>query len=148
MRIGVDTNVIVEAHVPGRSRSELASRYLEEQLAHADVTLAVTPLVLHEVIHIATDPRRFERPLSMTDALAVNRDYLGRSNVECLPVDEDSLAMALELLQRHRLGRSRVSDCLLAATLLSHGVQRLATFNPRDFALFEPLRAFEPALQT
>ena len=148
MRIGLDTNLIVEAHLPGLPRHEIARSFLDDQLAVSDVTLVVTPLVLHEVVHVVTDPRRFDPPLSMIEALTLARAYVGGSNVECLAVDEHCLVLALDLLQRHRLGRNRVADCLLAATLLANGVHRLATFNPTDFAAFDPLRPIEPQPRT
>ena len=146
MRIGIDTNVLLNAHLPGSGQHDLARSYLLELLASTDVTLVVTPLVLHELVQVMTDERRFEPPVSMGEALAVARGYLGRANVECLPVDESAMVLALELLTRHRLGRKRVADTLLAATLLTHGVRRLVTFNPGDFAPFEPLQASEPRL--
>jgi len=146
VRIGLGTNVLVQAHMPGLARHEIARGYLLEQLERPDVTLAVTPLVLHEVVHVITDERRFDPPVGMSEALAIARGYLGRSNVECLAVDEGSLLLALDLLARHRLGRKRVADALLAATLLAHGVERLATFDAGGFDPFQPLQAFEPRL--
>lgn len=146
MRIGLDTNVLIQAHLPGLGHHELARDYLLEQLALPEVSLVVTPLVLHELVHIITDHRRFDPPVTMGEALAIARGYVARSNVDCLPVDEDSLLRALDMLGRNRLGRNRVADALLAGTLLTHGVHRLATFNAADFALFAPLQAFEPRL--
>lgn len=146
MRTGLDTNVLIQAHLPGLARHQLARDYLVEQLEVPDATLAVTPLVLHEFVHVVTDERRFDPPVSMSEAVAIARGYVGRSNVECLAVDEGSLLLALDLLARHRLGRKRIADALLAATLLTHGVRRLATFNVADFAPFEPLQASEPRL--
>jgi len=144
VRIGLDTNVLIQAHLPSLDRHELAREYLREHLDFPDTTLAVTPLVLHEFVHVVTDERRFDPPVSMGEALEIARGYLGRSNVECLPVDEGALLLALDLLGRHRLGRKRIADALLAATLLTHGVHRLTTFNTADFSLFESLDAAEP----
>ena len=148
MRIALDTNLLVEAHLPGLRRHQLARDYLLEQSAISDVVLAVTPLVVHEFVHVVTDARRFEPPVAMSEALAISRGYLARSNVECLPIGEDAIVLAIEFLERHRLGRKRIADCVLAATLLTHGVHRLATFSPGDFAVFAPLQPFEPAPQT
>lgn len=145
MRIGIDTSVLVQAHLPRLDRHQQAREFLLEQLALPDVTLVVTPLVLHELLHLITDGRRFDPPVSMSEGLAIVGGYLGRSNVECLPVDESAVLFALELVERHRLGRKRIADTLLAATLLTHGVHRLATFNTADFHQLQPLAAFEPA---
>ena len=146
MKLGIDTNVLLQAHLPALDRHELAHRYLHRQLALPGVTLVLTPLVLHELVHVVTDGRRFDPPVAMTEALAIARGYLGRSNVECIPTDEGSLLLALDLLSRHELGRKRIADTLFAATLLAHGVHRLVTFNVADFRIFEDLIAIEPEL--
>jgi len=147
VKLGIDSNVLLQAHVPALDRHELAHRYLHRQLALPGVTLVVTPLVLHEFVHVVTDGRRFDPPVAMTEALAVARGYLERSNVECIATDEGSLLLGLDLLSRHKLGRRRIADTLFAATLLAHGVHRLVTFNVADFKVFENLIAMEPELR-
>jgi predicted nucleic acid-binding protein len=139
MKIAVDTDVLVNAHVPGMERHDQAREGLSRCLEAKDVTLVLTPLALHEFVHIVTDARRFDPPVTMSEAIAVARDYLGRSNVECLAVNEAAVLAALDLLDHHRLGRKRIADTLIAATLLQHGVHRLFTFNRSDFTLFEGL---------
>lgn len=146
MKLGIDSNVLLQAHLPALDRHELAHRYLNRQLALPGVTLVFTPLVLHEFVHVVTDGRRFDPPVAMTEALTLARGYLGRSNVECIATDEGSLLLALDLLSRHDLGRKRIADTLFAATLLAHGVHRLVTFHVADFKIFEDLTAFEPVL--
>ncbi len=56
--------------------------------------------------------------------------------VRLLPTAE-VLSRTLELLAELRLGRKRILDTALAATLESAEVRRLATFNPRDFRIFD-----------
>ena len=144
MKLGVDTNVLVYTHLPSQPTHERVRRYLIDRLAAPRVTLAVTPLILHEFVHIITDPRRFAPPVTMSEALATARLYLGRSNVDCLATDEEVMADALDLLERFQLGRKRIADTLLVATLLRHDVRELITCNPRDFAVFEELRVIDP----
>lgn len=145
MPIGIDTNVLVYAHVPGFAQHAAARAFLRARLEQSSTSLAVTPMVLHELVHVITDARRFDPPVSMAEAIEVARRYLGRSNVECLAVDEPAMAMALDLLEQHQFGRRRVADCLLAATLLRHGVTELATYDPDDFRGFEGLSVVVPA---
>lgn len=52
-----------------------------------------------------------------------------------LPTPE-VMPRTLELMEALRLGRKRILDTALAATLECAGVHRLATFNPDDFAIF------------
>jgi len=53
----------------------------------------------------------------------------------------------LDLLRRHRLGRKRILDTALAATLEACGVHRLATWNGRDFELFPFLEIVRPPVE-
>lgn len=144
MRIGLDTNVLIHAHVPAMEHHEAVRDLLFRQLSAQGVRLVLTPLVLHELVHVISDPRRFEPPVPMSEAVAVAREYLGRSNVECLSLDEPAVLLALDLLDRHRLGRKRIADTFLAAVLLHHGVHQFLTFNRGDFDLFDGLRVLDP----
>ena len=80
----------------------------------------------------------------MAEALAVARLYLGRSNVDCIGVDEAVLVTAFELLERYDLGRQRIADTLFAATLLHHGAEDVITCNPADFRIFDGLEVVDP----
>ena len=144
MKRGLDTNVLVYAHVAALPEHGVVREYLAGQLARRDVTLVVTPSVLHEFVHVVTDPRRFEPPVGMGEALALARLYLGRSNVECVATDAEALADAFVLVDRHGLGRKRLADTLLAATLLRHGVRQLVTCNRSDFEMFSDLQLVDP----
>lgn len=91
-----------------------------------------------------TDQRRFDPPVRMAEALALARTYLDSGNVECIAADATVLGKALDLLERHELGRKRIADTLFAATLLHHGVQEVITCNPGDFRVFEGLTVIDP----
>ncbi|MFY9826832.1 MAG: hypothetical protein WAM82_36090 [Thermoanaerobaculia bacterium] len=47
------------------------------------------------------------------------------------------LPRTLELMADLQLGRKRILDTALAATLELAGIRRLATFNPSDFKIFK-----------
>jgi predicted nucleic acid-binding protein len=134
----------VYAHLASLPDHGAVREYLTGQLARKDVTLVVTPSVLHEFVHVVTDPRRFDPPVEMGEALALARIYLGRANVECVATDAEAVATAFELVERHRLGRKRLADTLLAATLLRSGVRQLVTCNRADFEVFPSLELVDP----
>lgn len=146
MKRGIDTNVLVYTHMPSLEQHERVRAFVLAQLADRSVTLVVTPSIIHELVHVITDSRRFEPPVRMSEALAVARGYLGRTNVECVSIDEESVGLALALIDRHRLGRNRIADTLLVATLLRHGVNELVTCNGADFETFEELALLDPCL--
>ena len=144
MRRGLDTNVLVYAHVASLPEHGAVRAYLERQLARTDVTLVVTPSVLHEFVHVVTDPRRFDPPVGMGEALAIARLYLDAANVACPATDAEAVAEAFDLVERHKLGRRRLADTLLAATLLRNGVRQLVTCNEADFDVFGGLELVDP----
>jgi predicted nucleic acid-binding protein len=72
------------------------------------------------------------------------RLYLGRANVECATTDAEDLTEAFALVERHGLGRKRLADGLLAATLLRHGVPQLVTCSRSDFEAFTALKLVDP----
>jgi uncharacterized protein len=144
VRVAVDTNVLIYAHIASLPQHAAARARLHELLRDGATALVVTPQILSEFVHVITDGRRFDPPVSMAEAVAIARGYLGRENVECLSVGEAEMSRALELMERHRLGRRRLADTLLVATLLGAGVTALMTADIGDFALFEELRLIDP----
>lgn len=146
MKVGIDTNVLITAALPALRGHIEVKRALSE-LFRAEAILVLTPAILHELLHVITDPKRFEHPLSMVEASALARYYMNRSNVELLTTDESAMLLALDLMEKHRLGRKRLADTLFAATLLTHDVGRLVTLNGRDFRLFVDLELIDPLTQ-
>ena len=74
MKIGLDTTFLLQATVndhPGNlaAMSEVASRVA------ADDTFVLAPQLLTEFVHVVTDSRRFENPLSVSDALQQAREW-------------------------------------------------------------------------
>ena len=144
MRRAIDTNVLIYAHLADFKEHERVRAFLFRQLQDPELTLVITPGVLHEFVNVITDGRRFAPPVAVSEALAVARGYLERTNVECLGADESILLKAFDLLESHNLGRMRVADTLLAATLLQNGIKELVTCNLADFRVFEGLKLVDP----
>jgi len=143
-RRGIDSNVLVYAHIPSLAFHAPVRALLLDQLRRTDIRLAVTPLCLHEFVHVVTDPKRFAPPVTMSEAIAVVRGYLDRSNVDCIASDQKAMIRAVDLLEHHQLGRNRIADTLLAATFLENGVVELITCNKTDFEIFEDLSLIDP----
>lgn len=143
-RYGVDTNVLVYVHMPALAGHEVVGAALTAFVRRPGTSLVLSPLVLHELVHVITDPRRFDPPVPMSEAVALAGGYLRRTNVTCVDATGTAMELALDLLARHRLGRKRVFDALLAATLLVNGVDTLITCNPDDFRMFDDLTVLDP----
>lgn len=143
-RRAVDTNVLIYAHLASFPEHARAKQYLQTLLSDPASVLVVTPIILHELVHVVTDGRRFDEPVKIEEAIALARLYLNRTNVECLDVGASSLERAFALMERYALGRKRIADTLFVATLLDHGVNELVTCNESDFAVFEELTVVNP----
>lgn len=143
-RLGLDTNVLVHLHVPSSASHERV-RATMQRLIHAEgAVLVLTPTVMDEFVHLITDPKRFSPAVTMSEALGLARLYLGHQNVEWAAASEQAFAHAIAVMDRLGLGRKRISDCLIAATYLQHGVDALITCDPEDFRGFEQLRIIDP----
>lgn len=133
--IGLDTNILVALVLAEHELHGRAHAVLKREIQNGE-QFALTPDVISEFLHAVTDPRRFERPLSMAQALADAR-YWWNSAQTCQTFPSpDATVLCLDWMQRHQLGRKRVLDTMLAATLYTAGVQRIFTSNPADFRVF------------
>ena len=134
---GIDTTFLVQIELKEADGHRAAKDWLAAQLDAHQPGLALAPQVLTEFIHVVTDSRRFEWPLSMEDALG--RAQLWWEAVEVKPVfpNEESMRLSLQWLRDYRLGRKRLLDTDLAATYHTHGVSSLLTLNRADFEVFE-----------
>ena len=142
--IAVDTNILIYAHVARFPEHDRSRSWIQRQLEQPDITLVTTPLILNELVHVITDPRRFEPPVPVHEALEIARNWIGRSNVECLEIDEEATALAFDLIDRYSLGRNRLADTLLVGTMLNHDVTTLATRNTSNFSVFPEVRLIDP----
>lgn len=131
--IGVDTSFLVGLAVREHPTHDRCWELFESEMLGQAGSMALSPQVLAEFCHVVTDPRRFERPLEMFEAIELSEQWW--SSEECWPVTVDVEVGALFLTWMHefRLGRKRLLDTLLAASYHLAGVKRLASTDWRDF---------------
>ncbi|MEO8353241.1 MAG: hypothetical protein ABI680_16050 [Chthoniobacteraceae bacterium] len=86
-----------------------AGRLLGKVLARGD-RVAIAPQVLAEFVHVVTDARRFQQPLSMKGALEKSEHWWNSAETEPLLPTEFDVANFHDWMQRHQLGRKRVLD--------------------------------------
>lgn len=134
--IGIDTTILVHLEIAESPDHERAKGLLRRVVFEGNEEVALAPQVLTEFLHVVTDPRRFERPLTMEQALTKARFWWSAREVRHVYPSAESTALFLDWLGQHQLGRKRLLDTHLAATLWSAGVRRLMTANSRDFAIF------------
>jgi predicted nucleic acid-binding protein len=136
MTHGIDTDFLVAAEIRDHPFHHPADALLQALLADGH-DLAVAPQTLAEFIHIVTDPKRMPQPLSMAEAVGRAEHWWQAAEVLRVFPDKQAVTDLLGWLTRHRLGRKRLLDTLLAATFQQAGVKRLITNNQRDFKIFD-----------
>lgn len=72
----------------------------------------------------------------MSQAVARAQFWWNAREVRHVYPRDGSSQQFITWLSQHALGRKRLLDTQLAATLWDAGVRRLITSNPRDFGLF------------
>jgi len=134
--IGLDTSFLVGLAVREHPTHEACLRLFEREIVGGSATMAIATQVLAEFCHVVTDPRRFERPLDMADALELCESWWNARECRQVAVDAEVGALFLTWMHVFRLGRKRLLDTLLAATYHRAGVRRLAAGDWRDFELY------------
>jgi len=139
MTVGVDTSVLVAITVLEHPAHAAAWRWFVDEVRGREGAMALAPQVLAEFAHVVTDPRRFASPLSMEDALAVAARWWSARECRQVAAEEEAVALFMDWMADHRLGRKRLLDTLLAASYRAAGISRLATMDGRDFEVFGAL---------
>ena len=140
---GLDTSFVVAVEVTAHAEHLRARRLMDRVLSAGD-GLALAPQVLAELIHIVTDPRRFESPLSVDAARERAERWWNAAEVVSAFPGESTAPLFLSWHRKHGLGRKRLLDTLLAATYFSNDVRSILTTNARDFRAFGHFTVQQP----
>ncbi len=143
MIYGIDTSFLVQLEVrevPGHEPSQR----LKERLLQEWAQLGLAPQTLCEFIHIVTDPRRFEHPLSIDQAVQRSEFWWNLQEVTQLVMPPSAVATLHRWMLVHRLGRKRILDTMLAATFEAHEITRVITSDPGGFSCFECFELIDP----
>ena len=144
MIIVLDTDVLVHWLMAGAPHHRVVRAWVEQEIAERESQLGLTAQVVCELVHVVSDERRFATPMPMSDAIARARDLWVAPEVVRLMPGPECMLRTLSLLRQHQLGRKRVLDTMLAATIETAGLTRLATLNERDYRVFSFLELINP----
>jgi len=134
--IGIDTTVLVHLEIEETVEHSIAHQWLRREILDGGQAIALASQVLTEFIHVVTDPRRFQQPLSVAIAIEKARFWWNAIEVRRVYPTAESTSLFLDWLVERSLGRKRLLDTHLAATYHCAGVRRIITSNARDFAVF------------
>ena len=137
----IDANLLLYAYDPHSSRHAASKTWLEATLSGSQlVRFAWT--TLWAFLRISTNPRVYERPLSIAEAEQVVASWLAQPVVGILDPGERHWEILRRLLTSGQAGGPLVTDAVLAAVAIEHGATLYTT--DRDFARFAELRWTNP----
>ena len=137
----VDANLLLYAYHP-RAEQHAASRaWLEATLSGPEL-VRFAWLTLWAFMRIGTNPRAFERPLSVLEAETAVSSWLAQPAAGILEPGERHWDILRELMREGQTVGPLVMDAVLAALAVEHGATVCTT--DRDFSRFSGLKWTNP----
>ena len=93
-------------------------------------------------VRIGTNPRAFERPLTIAEAVAIVSEWLEHAPVVILSPGENHWPIFRDLLIEGQCHGPLVMDAELATLAIEHGA--MLASSDKDFARFPRLHVFNP----
>lgn len=137
----VDANILLYAYHPRAEEHERSRAWLEATLS-GPASVGFAWLALWAFLRIATNPRVFERPLSVPEAERAVSSWLAEPAAEILDPGERHWDILRGLMRDGQTTGPLVVDAVLAAIALEHGATLCTT--DRDFARFPKLKWMNP----
>jgi len=132
---GIDTTFLVQLEAD-KHPDHRTSKALLNRLLTAGDTFALAPQVLAEFIHVITDGKRFEHPLTALQATdRANIWWNANETIQVFP-NADAMLTFFSWMKNHRLGRKRILDTQLAATYYQAGIRSILSTNARDYSVY------------
>ncbi len=116
----VDANLLLYAVDETSPHHRAAKRWLEERLSGAE-TVAFAWAVLLAFVRLATNPRVFELPLTLEEALEIVDSWLAQPQATVLDPTDRHSRLLRELLAPLGTAGNLTSDAHLAALAIEHG---------------------------
>jgi uncharacterized protein len=137
----VDANLLLYAYDPAAREHEASRHWLEASLS-GTVLVRFSWLTMWAFLRIITNPRVFERPLTMAEAEHHVSSWLAQPVAGILEPGERHWEILRPLARDGQVSGPLVMDAALAAIAIEHGATLCTT--DRDFARFPGLTWMNP----
>ncbi len=137
----VDANILLYAEDSLQSRNQKARTWWDGQLSGTGV-VCLCWTVLSAFIRIGTNPRIFEHPLSLEQALVRVQSWLDQPCTRVVRPTERHWTVFKQVLTDGQAVANLVTDAHLAALAIEHGCELASTDS--DFARFPKLKWRNP----
>ena len=139
--IVVDINLLLYASFTTFEQHARAHAWFKAML-NAEQQVLLPGVSVFGFVRIATNPRIFERPLRVEEALSAVESWLAQPHVHFLVPGPRHLQIAFDLLRELGAARNLTTDVQLAAHAIEN--QALLCSNDADFGRFAGLRWQNP----
>jgi toxin-antitoxin system PIN domain toxin len=139
-----DINLLLYAHISGFAEHVEARRWWQD-LLNGTAQVGLASPVLFGFIRIGTNPRMFDLPMPVDQALGLVEKWLGRANVHFLLPGPRHLEIAFGLLHGLGTAGNLTTDVQLAALAIERQAELHS--NDADFGRFPGLRWSNPLLE-
>jgi len=137
----VDANILLYAEDSLQSRHQQARAWWDDQLSGSGV-VCLCWTVVSAFIRIGTNPRVFETPLSLEQALGRVQSWMDQPCTRIVRPTERHWTVFQEMLREGQAVANLVTDAHLAALAIEHGCELAST--DADFARFSGLKWKNP----
>jgi len=137
----VDANILLYAEDSLSPLHQKARVWWDEQLSQSGPVCLCWP-VLSAFIRIGTNPRIFEHPLSLEQALARVQSWMEQPCTRVIRPTEQHWTIFQMMLKDGQAVANLVTDAHLAALAIEHGCDLASTDS--DFARFPKLKWINP----
>jgi toxin-antitoxin system PIN domain toxin len=137
----IDANLLLYAYNPSFERHAPARQWLEDVLSRPE-PVRLTWITLLAFLRIGTNPRAFEHPMAIDEAVAIVSTWLDRPMVGILEPGDRHWEILAPLLATTPVRGAMVMDAELAAIAIEHGAILHTT--DRDFSRFAGLHVVNP----
>jgi len=137
----VDANILLYAEDSLQSRHQQARAWWDGQLSGTGV-VCLCWTVMSAFIRIGTNPRVFDHPLSLEQALARVQSWLDQPCTRVVRPTERHWTVFKQVLTDGQAVANLVTDAHLAALAIEHGCELASTDS--DFARFPKLKWRNP----
>lgn len=137
----VDANILLYAEDSLSPLHRQARLWWDDQLSQSGPVCLCWP-VLSAFIRIGTNPRVFEHPLSLEQALARVQSWLDQSCTRVIQPTEQHWTIFKMMLKDGQAVANLVTDAHLAALAIEYGCELVSTDS--DFSRFPKLKWINP----
>ena len=141
----VDANILLYAYNPRAEKHDASRQWLEAALSGPGL-VRFAWLSLWAFLRISTNPRVFEKPLSMDEAANIVSSWLLQPAAGILDPGERHWEILTALARTGQASGPLVMDAALSAIAIEHGATLCTT--DRDFARFDGLTWTNPLAES